>query len=289
MTGEDPDTASSVGTATSSSDQLRGPPDLVAYRHDVHKLRGHTHAHAAETVAGVPVNETVPLDADRDAALLSRPRGDPEATVANHTNPTRLSRITGQPATATPCVNATTDGSIAPLITPTDPTRLHARWLTRPLPAAYAESAYHPYTSLQYHTLVTAALYDAYRAGYGFADLSLVATTSDQLPSPVTADAAVATDSVTPHRTVLLTPGFALHITPTPAGRPAAPLGERPARSFADVWSRLPEHPFAVEDNQRWRTLDAQLRRIRSWSTALAFIDDYVAAYGPTHAGNETC
>lgn len=262
-------------------------PDLVAYRHDVHKLRGHTHANAADVVAGVPVNESVPLGADRDAALLSRPHGKPDPQVANHTKPTRLSRISGQSAADTPRVAATTDGAIAPLVTPTDADELHARWLTSSLASAYAESAHYPYTSLQYHTLLTAALLDAYRAGYDFEDLSLVATTTPAADQQsMTADAALAADGVEPHRTVLWTPAMTLHITPMPGDRPAAQLGDAPAQSFADTWSRLPEHPIDVEGVQRWRTLDAHLRRIRSWSTALAFVDDYIAVYGPTATGD---
>jgi len=60
----------------------RAEPMVAVYRHDVHKLRARPHASAADSYASVPVNETVPRDADRDAALLSRPAGEPEQTVA---------------------------------------------------------------------------------------------------------------------------------------------------------------------------------------------------------------
>jgi len=53
-----------------------------------------------------------------------------------------------------------------------------------------------------------------------------------------------------------------------------------PARSFADVWSRLPAHPFDTDGERRWRLLDAQLRRIRSWSAALAYIDEFIELHG---------
>jgi hypothetical protein len=56
-------------------------------------------------------------------------------------------------------------------------------------------------------------------------------------------------------------------------------LGAAPARSFADVWARLPEYPFDVGAAREWRVLDAQLRRIRSWSTALQYIEEFVAAF----------
>ncbi|WP_251133240.1 hypothetical protein [Halorubrum sp. 2020YC2] len=67
----------------------------VAYRHDVHKLRGRQHGSGRDELFDVPVNESVPLGADRDAALLSRPDGEPEQTVANHASPARLSLLTG--------------------------------------------------------------------------------------------------------------------------------------------------------------------------------------------------
>jgi len=67
----------------------------VAYRHDVHKLRGRQHGTGREELAGVPVNDPVPLGADRDVALSSRPEGEPDQTVANHASPARLSLLTG--------------------------------------------------------------------------------------------------------------------------------------------------------------------------------------------------
>ena len=76
-------------------------PMVAVYRHDVHKLRGRSHGAAADTYHGVPVNEQVPLHADRDGAQLSRPRGEPEQTVANHASPHRLSLLTGETAVDT--------------------------------------------------------------------------------------------------------------------------------------------------------------------------------------------
>lgn len=261
----------------------------LSYLHDVHKLRHRRHNAAAESYAGVPVNQTVPLYADRDAALLSRLRGDPEQTVANHWSPYRLSLLTGETAVETDRIQAAADGGFRDLVTPDDPERLHARWLTSAVAGAYSESVHYPYTSLQYHTLLAAALLDAYRAGHAFADLWVVATapTLNDTPTTDTAtattpdpEAALAADAVEPYRTVLWTPDLALHVTATPGGRPAARLGDAPARSFADVWSRLPAHPIDTDGERRWRLLDAQLRRIRSWSAALAFIDEFIELYG---------
>jgi hypothetical protein len=272
-------------TTPTAETTTQGTPILLAvYRHDVHKLRNRAHAHAADTVAGVPVNEKVPLEADADAASLSRPAETPEQTVANHVTPQRLSLCSGQPASTTPALEIPTESAIAPLVTANNPAVAHARWLTSRVAAAYNESPYYPYTSLHYHTLLTATLLDAYCADYNFADLSLVATppATDGPPSLATTrdpQAARETAIVEPHRTVLWTPACALHVTFTPDGRPSAPLGEMPARSFADTWSRLSAHPIDT-DTHRGRLLDAQLRRIRAWSTALAYLDDFVSTYG---------
>ncbi|WP_079235168.1 hypothetical protein [Halolamina sp. CBA1230] len=240
-------------------------PMVAVYRHDVHKLRSRAHEHAAECVHGVPVNEPVPAGADVDAALLSRPRGDPEQTVDAHASWRRLSLLTGEPVSP-----AAADASLRELLRFDDADQLHAAWLSASLPAAFSESPYYPYTSVKYHTVLAAALLDNYRAGAAFEDLWLAVTRSGNEGG-----------AVVPHRTVLATSAFTLHVTRDPDGRPAARLGAVPARSFADVWSRLPEIPFDVAGSRRWRVLDAQLRRIRSWSAALQFIEEYVAAFTP--------
>jgi hypothetical protein len=54
------------------------------YRHDAHKITGHSHDTAPVTFAGVRVNQPVPNGADGDVAALRRPSGDPERTVETH-------------------------------------------------------------------------------------------------------------------------------------------------------------------------------------------------------------
>ena len=303
--------ADAEGDANGSELTTRANPLVAAYRHDVHKLRGRKHADATDTHRGLPVNEQVPLGADRDAALLSRPADRPGQTMSNHTSPYRRSLLTGE--TARTAQTGETEG-LAPLIDPTEPALAHARWLTSSEAALYAEAISHPYTSLKYHTLLTTALLDAYRAGYAFDELWLAVApaqpaetwmmeTSDQpLETPTDdtgRDASTESDAtakrvdvrtvldserVVSHRTVLWTPWVTLRLTPTPDGLPAAPLGKSPARSFADTWSRLPEHPVAANAGRQWRVLDAQLRRIRAWSTALQYIEDFLARYGDPRA-----
>ncbi|MDS0258690.1 hypothetical protein NDI56_04605 [Haloarcula sp. S1CR25-12] len=255
-------------------------PMVAAFRHDVHKLRGRSHDAAQEVFRDARVNESVPLGADGDAARLSRPKGAPDETVANHQSPRRLSLVTGGTAVASDRIRASDDAPLDWLVLSTDPEVLHSRWLTSEAAAAYNESVYYPYTSLRFHVLLVAALLDNYRAGHEFADLHLVATPSGPLPDEGrTAAAARGSDAVEPFRTVLWSPVMSLHVTGEPGDRPSAPLGSCPARSFADTWSRLSAHPFD-QSCRRWRRLDAQLRRVRSWSTALAYIEDYVAVYG---------
>ena len=265
-------TDSGIGSSSvGSGDVVAGEvePMVGVYRHDVHKARSRSHEHAEENFYDVRVNEAVPLGADADAALLSRPRGKPERTLDAHESWFRVSLLTGEVMSTSGTVNDL-DVALRELIESDDADALHAAWLSSDVPSVFSESPYYPYTSLKFHTLLVAALLDNYRAGFGFDELFLAVSPRE------------ATPEVVPHRTVLSTPGFALYVTGEPGRWPAARLGSRPARSFADVWSRLPEFPFGVDASRRWRVLDAQLRRIRSWSVALQFIEEFVAALGPT-------
>ncbi|SMO73134.1 hypothetical protein [Halorubrum cibi] len=249
----------------------------VAYRHDVHKLRGRQHGSGRDELFDVPVNDSVPMQADRDAALLSRPDGEPEQTVANHSSPARLSLLTGSVLETGavpvqyPAITPLIDGS---------PEELHAAWLTSETAALVNESVYLPYSSLKYHVLLVAALLDAYRAGHAFDDLYLVAEPTSESP-PRNADrkarqqAALDADAVVPHRTVLWTEAMTMRLSASPDG-PEAWIGPAPVESFADVWNRVSGSPLGREA-QWWRHVDAQLRRIRSWSTALQYIEDAVA------------
>jgi hypothetical protein len=226
------------------------------------------------------VNEPVSHGADGDAAVLSRPWGRPEATVSNHDSPFRLSLITGQTASENRTLPAPSE--YLSLLTPTDPAEIHARWLLADVPTQFNESVYYPYTSLKHHTLLTGALLAAYRDGYDFADLALVAEvpdTTDVLGDHSTDDLAEATEeipTIQQHWTVLWTPELALQLTPRPGDRPAAPIGSEPARRFGQTWSQLSAQPLDVDGEREWRVLDAQLRRLGSWSAALAYIEEFI-------------
>lgn len=261
-------------TANAASDHSDGAavetgdvaPLLAVYRHDVHKLRKRSHEGAAEEFAGVAVNDDVPRGADGDAALLSRPRGRPEQTVANHVSPYRVSLRTGDTVVAERLGTTEFEALVRELVTIEDAEAAHRAWLQCDVAACFNESVYYPYTSLKYHVLLAAALLSNYRAGASFDDLFFVVDDPDA--------------GVVPHRTVFHRDRVSLRVTHEPGDRPAAALGAAPARSFADVWSRVPRRPAGIDpdEHRRWRILDAQLRRVRSWSTALQFLEDSPAA-----------
>jgi hypothetical protein len=113
---------------------------------------------------------------------------------------------------------------------------------------------------LKYHTLLVAALLANYRDGHAFSDLRLIVDPADR---------------IVPHRTVYAGDRFALRIDVDPDGQPWARLGSRPWRSWSSTWSRLTAHPLDVAHDEYDRVLDANLRRIWGWSTALQYIEDF--------------
>lgn len=240
---------------------------LVAYRHDAHKLTGHPHDRAPETHAGVPVNRTVPLGADADAAALSRPPSGPEVTVDNHATGYRLSLLTGESTfDIENHSRAVLSKAIDDLLSVEGAEAAHRAWLGSDVAALFNESAYFPYTSLKYHTLLVAALLDNYRAGHDFADLRLVVDSETE---------------IVPHRTVYVnetTESFSLRIeedSRETTSNASIRLGMAPRRSWASSWTQLPSHPLHPDRDRFDRVLDANLRRIRSWSTALQYLEDF--------------
>jgi len=219
-----------------------------AYRHDVHKLRGRQHGSGCDALFDISVNDSVPRQADRDAALLSRPSWGTRTDGCE-------SRDAGPAVAAHGAVRAddavpVQDAAIRPLIDGS-PDELHAAWLTSEAAAVVNESVYLPYSSLKYHVLLVAALLDAYRAGHAFDDLYVVVEPVSESP-PRNADqkvrqqAALDADAVDPHRTILWTEAMTMRLSASPDG-PAAWLGSAPAESFADVWNRMSGRPWAMK------------------------------------------
>jgi len=236
---------------------------LAAYRHDVHKFTGESHTDASEMLAGVRVNQPVPGGADGDAAALSRPQQKQDQTVPNHSTHYRLSLLSGKTAyDSDEFSRSTIEEKVSNLITTENAVIAHHRWLSSEVAAAFNESVYHPYTSLKYHTLLVGALLDNYRVGNDFDSLRLVVDPAGE---------------IVPFRTVFDGDRFGLRIDPDPSGRPAARLGRSPWRSWASTWNRLTSHPLDAGSDKYDMTLDANLRRTLSWSTALQYIEDYAA------------
>lgn len=235
---------------------------LTAYRHDAHKMRGRAHAAGPNKIAGVEVNQSVPYGADGDGSALSRPSGAPSQTMDDHDTHYRLSALTGDTRYAPDSFSIQQyRDTLHDLLAVDDAAAMHRHWLNTDIVAAFNESVYYPFTSLKYHTLLVAALVDCYRDGYTFDDLQL---------------AVDARTRVEPYRTVFTGNRFALRITPEQTAT-TAPLGSCPWRSWQSVWGRLPEHPLDTADSKLDRALDAQLRRISAWSTALQYIEDWEA------------
>ncbi|MFC6765362.1 hypothetical protein [Natrinema soli] len=247
-------------TADTPEDEM-----VAAYRHDTHKFTGDPHEYAPETFAGVSVNQPVPYGADGDAAALSRPSSQPEQTVATHGTHYRLSLLTGESRyDPNEFTRADVEDTMRCLLTEDDPETIHHTWLDSDVASAFNESVYYPYTSLKYHTLLVAALLDNYCDGHEFADLHLVV-------DPV--------EKIVPHRTVYADERFTLRIDGDPHRRPSARLGARPRRSWAATWTRLPAHPLDVAHDKYDMVLDANLRRIRAWSTALQYLEEFQGAF----------
>ena len=234
---------------------------LAIYRHDAHKLNAQSHDNAPKTFAGVPVNQTVPHGADGDASALSRPSGQPEQTVENHETHYRLSLIEGESRHGPQQITRHgIESAVCDLLTEDDPETMHRVWLDSDIASVFTESVYYPYTSLKYHTLLVAALFDNYRDDTEFSNLHMVVDDADE---------------IVPHRTVYAGQEFALRIDENSIDQPSACLGDRPWRSWASVWNRLYEHPLRTAQDKYDMVLDANLRRIWGWSTALQYIEDF--------------
>ena len=248
-------------THTTNSEHDDAEMMLAAYRHDAHKITGQPHAAAPDTFAGVRVNQTVPYGADRDASVLSRPSKQPEPTVEAHTTNYRLSLIDGESQDdAKRATHRDIEAAIHNLLTEDDPEVMHQKWLDSDIISAFNESVYYPYTSLKYHTLLVAALLDNYRNGHEFEELLLVVDSADE---------------VVPHRTIYADEYFTLRIDEDAAGRPSARLGSQPWRSWASTWSRVTAHRLDTDHDKYEMVLDANLRRIGAWSTALQYLEDF--------------
>lgn len=235
---------------------------LTVYRHDAHKMRGQSHGNAPETWFDVQVNQDVPYGADKDAAKMSRPDGKPEQQLSGHETHYRRSVITGN-TRYDPNAFALAEykPQLKELLSGADAQKTHKSLLESNLVGAFNESVYAPYTSLKYHTLLVAALVDNYRNGHSYDDLGVWLSVNG---------------AIAPHRTIFKATHngqtITLTINPHERGK-SSKLSSYPFRNFSSVWARLPEHPWQYKQTDFERRVDSQLRRMRSWSTALQYLE----------------
>jgi len=233
---------------------------ISVYRHDAHKMRGRSHSSGENRIAGVVVNKDVPYGADADGSAMSRPGGKPTATMEDSQTHYRLSMLHGDTHYDEDSFSlATQEPELKRLLAIDDAEAMHYNWLTSRVVSGFNESTYYPYTSLKYHTLLVAALVNHYRNDEVYGDLYLCVDDSDEIE---------------PHETIYTGDRFSLRISATPDGACAA-LPDRPFRSWSGVWQRLTDHPLDTAEDRFDMMLDANLRRIKAWSTALQYIEDY--------------
>lgn len=116
-----------------------------------------------------------------------------------------------------------------------------------------------PAHALKYHTLLVAPLLDNYCAGNEFVDLRLIADPARE---------------VIPFRTVFDGERFAFGSDIEADGRPSARLGSWMWRPWASAWNCVTALPLYTGHDKYDMALDANLRRMQSWTTALQYIED---------------
>lgn len=233
---------------------------LDVYRHDAHKMRGRSHAAGETTIQGVVVNKSVPYGADGDASALSRPNGKPNTTMEDEQTHYRMSMLKGDTRYDSDSFSLQSkQGELHSLLAIDDAQRMHRNWLESRVVSAFNESTHYPYTSLKYHTLLVAALTDCYRNNIGFSELYLVVDGANEIVT---------------HRTIYSGDRFSLRLSATADGE-CANIPSTPFRSWAGTWSRLTDHPLETDHDKFDMMLDANLRRISAWSTALQYLEDY--------------
>lgn len=218
---------------------------LLAYRHDEHKFRGAPHSVDRE-------DKKVPYKADLDSGKLSRPSKKSklgEEVISHY----RISLLTRQsyynPNFFT---RRTTKEHLDNLLKLDEPIICHENWLKDKVVSGFNEDGWYPYTSLKYHTLITATLLFNYMKGNRFENLFLIVKKPNKID----------------FTTIFLGEKFSLHIMPFTEGFPSARIVKK-EMNFNKVWQKLYELPI------KYGYLDSCLRNIGSWSMALQLIEDW--------------
>jgi len=236
----------------------------AVYRHDVHKMHGGSHGNSPDEWHGISVNQDVPYNADIDAAKMSRPKGKPEQTLHGHDTHYRRNLMSGESTYDKDgfAIDHVYEDLVA-LLEERPVVNTHSAWLQNDIVSGFNEAVYYPYTSLKYHTILVAALVWYYREGYEYDDLGLWVPEERQSGPHVVFNSRQWQLCIAPHE------------------RPhSAKLGSRPMQNFAEVWMRLPTHPWPDDPREEIKWIDAQLRRIQSWSTALQYLENALTEVG---------
>lgn len=245
---------------------------LETFRHDRHKTVGRSHRDSEDP--------DVMFGADDFAGSLSRPSPPPTGKRRERlenrgdTSHYRISLLTRNSLHNFDAINLQNlEDEIDELFggikmynrrnkTEEDLERVQGRWLNDYLPALFNETFFYPYTSLKYHTLLTAALVNTRLNDNEFSNLYLHLYPYNR-------------DTEPDHYTIYRSPstGPTLKLAPLRHGDSLG-TAKLPTNSqegwmgFGDTWSRL----TSIENVEPH--LDAVLRGRRSWSTALQLMED---------------
>ena len=156
----------------------------------------------------------------------------------------------------------------APLI------EVHKKWLESDLPSKYNEDPGYPYTSHKYHTLIAEAILYNSANDYHFDTFCLAVA----MPAKVELTTLIQLDDASLH----LVP--VSRLSEFTCGYQLPKVGEKPPKedgkkhktypkgcwpNFNIAWVHLDKHPKISKH------LDAYIRRIGSWSTALQLMEDW--------------
>lgn len=239
---------------------------LDTFKHDEHKTRGA--GHSSTRRAGEPEwNRDVKFGADKITASISRPHPSSIKSRARELKDTennhyRVSLLTRQRIYEAGVFDITTEEEeLDRLFHISDPEKMLEEWLDSYTIAGFNESYFSPYTSLKYHTLITVSLVNNRLNDYEYDQLYLHLIKNGERDFYTIYDDKRITMKIAP---------MDLFDSDTSkiAFRKENGTVEKGWMHFGRTWARLTDI-FEVSKH-----LDACLRQMRSWSTALQFIED---------------
>lgn len=240
---------------------------LNTFKHDEHKTRGAGHSRTRRV--GEPEwNQQVMFGADKIAATMSRPhpssiKSRAKELKGTENNHYRISLLTRKRLYEAGVFDITTEEKeLDKIFHIKDSEKLLKEWLDSYTIAGFNESYFSPYTSLKYHTLLTVALVFNCLQDNEYDELYLHFMKNGERD----------------FYTIYDGDNFLLKIAPldvfeeTGTSKIAFKMDngsvDRAWMHFGRTWARLTKIKVG-------RHLDACLRQMRSWSTALQFIDDF--------------